>query len=375
MEGSPRSAAVTGPLVGLGSELRARGVRVGTGELLTAHRALAALDQPDRRRSRLALRAVLCSRREDMGAFDAAFDAAFEAGGEVLQPQIDPVATAVLPRTAIPSGAPPEIGGVEEIEVRPAAWSEQELLGAKDFTEYTDAERRVARSVLRELARHGPQRIGRRLRADRRRGQRPDLRATLRRSLRHGGEPIERRRSARRPQQRPLILVLDVSGSMDSYARWLLQYAQACAASRRRTEVFAFSTQLTRITQELRGRDPDAAIARAAALGEDWSGGTRIGESIAELNRVHGRRIGRGAVVVILSDGWERGDPDELADELARLGRCSHRLVWLNPLKAAQGYEPLARGMAAALPHVDAFLAGNSLDSLAELAALMRSGM
>ncbi|UJA19215.1 VWA domain-containing protein [Thermoleophilia bacterium SCSIO 60948] len=367
--------AVTGPLVRLGSELRARGVRVGTGELVTAHRALLALPEPDRRASRLALRAVLCAKREDMPAFEAAFEAAFDVRGDVPAPNIDPVATAVLPRTAIPSDAPPEIGGVEEIEIRPAAFSEQELLGAKDFAEYSDSERRVARSVLRELARHGPQRIGRRLRADRRHGERPDLRATLRRSLRHGGEPIERRRSARRPQQRPLVLVLDVSGSMDSYARMLLQYAQACAASRRRTEVFAFSTRLTRITQELRGRDPDAAIARAAALGEDWSGGTRIGESIAELNRVHGRRIGRGAVVVILSDGWERGDPDDLGRELARLGRCSHRLIWLNPLKAAPGYEPLARGMAAALPHLDAFLAGNSLDSLAELAALMRTEM
>jgi uncharacterized protein len=153
----------------------------------------------------------------------------------------------------------------------------------------------------------------------------------------------------------------------------LLQYAQACVAARRRTEVFAFGTRLTRITNELRGRDPDRALDRAAETVEDWSGGTRIGAAVGELNRVHGRRIGRGAVVVVLSDGWDRGDPEELAAELARLHRCAHRLVWLNPLKAHPEYEPLVRGMRAALPHLDAFLAGNSLASLAELADLMEA--
>jgi uncharacterized protein with von Willebrand factor type A (vWA) domain len=161
---------------------------------------------------------------------------------------------------------------------------------------------------------------------------------------------------------------------MEPYARMLLQYMQACVAARRRVEAFVFGTRLTRVTAELRGRDPDAALDRASGAADDWSGGTRIGEALATLNREHGRRLGRGAIVVLLSDGWDRGEPDELAAEMARLRRCANRLVWLNPLKAHEDYEPLTRGMQAALPHVDDFLAGNSLASLAELADLMEGG-
>jgi uncharacterized protein with von Willebrand factor type A (vWA) domain len=140
-------------------------------------------------------------------------------------------------------------------------------------------------------------------------------------------------------------------------------------------EAFVFGTRLTRVTEELKGRDPDRALQRAARSGGDWSGGTRIGEALATLNREHGRRLGRGAIVVLLSDGWDRGDPEQLADEMARLSRCAHRMVWLNPLKAHPEYEPLTRGMQAALPHVDAFLAGNSLASLEQLAGLMEGGI
>jgi hypothetical protein len=155
---------------------------------------------------------------------------------------------------------------------------------------------------------------------------------------------------------------------MEPYARMLLAYMQACVAARRRVEAFVFGTRLTRVTAELRGRDPDAALARAAGAVQDWSGGTRIGEALATLNREHGRRIGRGSVVVLLSDGWDRGDPDQLEREIGRLARCSHRLIWLNPLKAHPDYEPLTRGMRAALPFVDEFMAANSLASLEELA-------
>jgi uncharacterized protein with von Willebrand factor type A (vWA) domain len=158
---------------------------------------------------------------------------------------------------------------------------------------------------------------------------------------------------------------------MAPYARMLLQYMQACVAARARVEAFAFGTRLTRITRELAGRDPDLALERAAAHVTDWSGGTRIGASLSTLNREHGRRIGRGAFVVLLSDGWDRGDPDELSAELDRLRRCAHRVVWLNPLAADPRYAPLTRGMRAALPHVDHLLAGNSIRSLEALADLM----
>jgi uncharacterized protein with von Willebrand factor type A (vWA) domain len=167
------------------------------------------------------------------------------------------------------------------------------------------------------------------------------------------------------------VLAVDVSGSMAPYARMLLQYLQASVAARRRVEAFAFGTRLTRVTRELRGRDPDLALDRAAAAVVDLGGGTRIGDALGALNRVHGRRLGRGAIVVVLSDGWDRGDPLVLGAEMARLRRTAHRLVWLNPLAADPRFEPLTRGMQAALPHTDVLLAGNSLASLEALADLL----
>jgi uncharacterized protein with von Willebrand factor type A (vWA) domain len=151
----------------------------------------------------------------------------------------------------------------------------------------------------------------------------------------------------------------------------LLQYMHACVAARVRVEAFAFGTRLTRNTHELSGRDHDRALERAAAAVTDFAGGTRIGASLAELNRAHGRRLGRGAAVVILSDGWDRGDPEQLAQEIGRLRRSAHRLIWLNPLAASPEYEPLTRGMRAAVPHIDQLLAGNSLASFEQLAAIL----
>jgi uncharacterized protein with von Willebrand factor type A (vWA) domain len=359
-------------LVELAGDLRGRGVRVGTGELIAAQRAVAAVDPSSWAEARLALRATLCAGRSDLAAFDTAFALWAEGGKPERGPAlIDPVATVVLPRVAVPDVGRPELGLEESLEIRPAAWSEIELLREKDFADYTEAERALARRLMVRIAKRGPRRRSRRTRASRRRSHRPDPRATLRASLRHAGEPIERRWRATTDRHRPLVLICDISGSMEPYSRMLLQYAHACVASRRRCEAFAFGTRLTRITGELRGRDPDRALGRAAGAVADWSGGTRIGDALAELNRAHGRRLGRGAVVVILSDGWDRGDPETLRSETARLARCSHRLVWLNPLKASADYEPLTRGMIAALPHVDVFLAGNTLASLDQLAALM----
>ena len=376
--------ALTSRLGLLSLSMRAGGVRLGVGELLGAHRALAAVDPSDRREAYFALRTVLCSRREDFEVFDAAFSEAFGGGGGVpaQQPDVlDDVAKMVLPRVTVPPEGPPRSqGAIVEEDVVPAAWSDVELLQAKDFAEYTDAERTAARRLLVRLAAQGPTRPSRRTRVARPHGTRPkggraDLQRTLRASLRYGGEALERhwREPGERP--RPLVLVCDVSGSMEPYARMLLAYMQACVAARRRVEAFAFGTRLTRITGELRGRDPDAALERAAKVVTDWSGGTRIGESLATLNREHGRRVGRGAIAVILSDGWDRGEPEQLAAEMERLARCAHRVVWLNPLKAVPGYEPLTQGMVAALPHVDQFLTGNSLASLKDLASLMEGDM
>jgi uncharacterized protein with von Willebrand factor type A (vWA) domain len=372
-------AGVTAGLSSLAAEMRAAGARVGVGELLAAHRALAAVDPSSRTDARLALRTVMCSRREDLERFELAFLAVYgdeyAPGREQSLSELGTIEREVLPRAAIPSaGAAPEppAAAEEDPSAVPAAWSEVELLRAKDFGRYSDAEMAAARELIARLARRGPTRRSRRMRpVRRRRGHEPDLRRTLRASLRTGGEPVERRWRAPSVRQRPVVLVCDVSGSMEPYARMLLQYLHACVAARRRVEAFAFGTRLTRITNELAGRDHDHALERAAAAVTDFSGGTRIGAVLAELNRVHGRRLGRGSVVVILSDGWDRGDPELLGGEMARLRRSSHRLVWLNPLAAHPDYEPLTRGMRAAVPHTDELLAGNSLASLEQLASIL----
>jgi uncharacterized protein with von Willebrand factor type A (vWA) domain len=356
----------------LAAVLRASGSRVGIGELLCTYRAVAAVDPLSREDVRLAARAVLCSGRADLERFDRAFEAVFGAGA-----QVDPLSAlgaierAALPRAGVAAEDGTQKRAPAEPHAVPAAWSEAELLRTKDFALYTDEEVARAHALIARLARRGPTRLSRRTRPARRRSHAPDLRRVVRSSLRTGGEPVNRhwRAPSRRP--RPLVLLCDVSGSMSPYARMLLQYLQACVAARRRVEAFAFGTRLTRITNELSGRDPDRALERAAAAVTDFSGGTRIGAALADLNRTHGRRLGRGAVVVILSDGWDRGDPELLGTEMARLRRSAHRLVWLNPLAANPDYEPLTRGMRAAVPHTDQLLAGNSLASLEQLADIL----
>jgi uncharacterized protein with von Willebrand factor type A (vWA) domain len=195
------------------------------------------------------------------------------------------------------------------------------------------------------------------------------VRRTVRHALRAGGEPM--RRSFVAPGQRPrrVVLLCDVSGSMEPYARSLLRFLHAAVAGGRRVEAFALGTRLTRLTRELTTRDPDEAVRRAARAVPDWSGGTRLGEGLRAFNDRWGTAgMARGAVVVVLSDGWDRGRPELLGGEMARLRRVAHRIIWVNPLKASPGYAPLAQGMAVALPHVDAFVEGHSLAALEELA-------
>jgi uncharacterized protein with von Willebrand factor type A (vWA) domain len=368
-------AAVVDRLAELAAVLRASGTRVGMGELLTAHRALAAVDCSSREEARLALRTVLCSSRTDLERFELAFVAVFGDGRVRLDEdpleQLGEILREALPHAGIPGSAPPPDPSAGDPMAVPAAWSNVELLREKDFAAYTDAEMALARDLIAQLARRGPRRVSRRTRPSRRRGHRPDLRRILRSSLRTAGDPVHRHWRASSSRPRPVVLVCDVSGSMTPYARMLLQYMHASVSARRRVEAFVFGTRLTRITHELGGRDHDLALERATAAVSDFSGGTRIGEALASLNRIHGRRVGRGAVVVILSDGWDRGDPSLLDAEMARLRRSAHRLIWLNPLAAHPEFEPLTRGMRAAVPHTDELLAGNSLASLEELAVVL----
>lgn len=364
---------VVGRLGELSGALRARGVRVGVGELVTAVRCVDAVDCTSRDDVWLALRAVLCSQRADLDRFAAAFESVF---GDGLPPGRDqpPAELGSIKRAALPSVGVPDPAGAQaqrDADAAPAAWSDVERLHDKDFARYTPAEMALARDLIARLARRHPTRMSRRTRPSGRRGHAPDLRQTVRASLRTAGVPVHRRWRAPSRRPRQLVLVCDVSGSMAPYARMLLQYLHACVVARRRVEAFVFGTRLTRITNELAGRDHNRALERTAAAVTDFSGGTRIGAAIGELNRAHGRRLGRGSVVVVLSDGWDRGDPSRLDAEMARLRRACYRLVWLNPLAAHPDYEPLANGMRAAVPHTDWLLAGNSLASLEHLAEIL----
>jgi uncharacterized protein with von Willebrand factor type A (vWA) domain len=246
-----------------------------------------------------------------------------------------------------------------------------EMLRAKSFDELTEDERLQAHRTIRELAVHLPHRRSRRHRPSPY-GRRFDLRRTLRASLRTQGEPFRRAWRDRRVRPRPLVLILDVSGSMSSYSRALMQFGFAAMRAGRRVEVFCFGTRLTRVTRALARTEPDEALREVAAAVVDWNGGTRIGASLKELLDRWSQHVAmRGAVVVLCSDGLERGDPALLAGQVARLSRLAHRLIWVNPLKGSPRYEPLARGMAAALPHLDVFVAGHNLASLEALCEVL----
>jgi uncharacterized protein with von Willebrand factor type A (vWA) domain len=321
-------------------------------------------------------RASLLRRPEDIPAYDRTFAAVYGGRAPVGTPVVATPVQVVLDLADDDPGPDPDGADAEPPadDRRALRWSATEVLRHQDLATCTPDELDEAHRLMADLRVHAVLRRSRRRRpAPAGRGA-PDLRRTIRRSLRTGGEVLTR--EATRPGERPrrLVLLVDVSGSMEPYARALTRFGHAAVASRKRgqVEVFAVGTRVTRITRELATHDPDQALRRAADAVTDWAGGTRLGEGLRRFNDRWGvRGIGRGAVVVILSDGWDRGDPEVLGAELARLHRVAHRVVWVNPLKATPGYAPLARGMAAALPHVDEFVEGHSVASLEALAEVV----
>jgi uncharacterized protein with von Willebrand factor type A (vWA) domain len=303
-------------------------------------------------------------------AFDRAFDAWFLRlpGARRLHELDRPPRQGERRKGGVP-GPGPEIDG-GELEV--GAWSDEELLRTRDFAAMSPEEFARARRLIRAVALDRPRRRTYRLRPDRR-GATLDVRALVRASLATGGDPVTRTFRSRGTAPRKLVLLLDVSGSMEAYSRALLLYLHAARGSGRGVETFAFGTRLTRLTSELSTRDPDAALAAAAERVLDWAGGTRIGASLKAYNDEWGRRaLTRGAVVVLLSDGCERGDPTLVRDELARLARQAFAVVWVNPLKGHPEYAPLTAGMAAALPSVDRLLSGHDVASLEALGSVLR---
>lgn len=362
-------------LVGFARALRSAGVRVGTDQALTYCRAAALLDIGDPGDLYWAGRTCLLSRHEDVDAYDRLFHRWFGGRGDGLALTVSgwppPSPTARLEAARVRRPAPPEERDQEEDSAGGRA-SAAELLRHKRFPDCTPEELAALQTLMRRLRLDPPRRRTRRTRPAPRGGAH-DLRRTIRRSLRTHGEPVHPAWRTRRDRPRRVVWLLDISGSMAGYSRALLQLAHSATWSPgATTEVFCFGTRLTRVTPQLRHRHPDRALAEAARAVLDWEGGTRIGDAVAAFLRGWGRSgMARGAIVVICSDGLDRGDPDLLAAEMARLARLAHRVVWVNPLKGDAGYEPTARGMHAALPSVDVLVSGHDLSSLEGLADLL----
>jgi uncharacterized protein with von Willebrand factor type A (vWA) domain len=362
--------------------LRAQGLPVTLIQVLDGVRALDHLDIGDRHELYLGLRAVFVSRPEEIPVFDRCFEAFWRAdplGDSGIPGLLSPGASADDNVAEVPGGGTQkretlalETWGDDEEGDAPGeplgvpAVSDRESLEGQDFATFTadqlDEVLRLTIMIARRLAR----RISRRRRPVRRRG-RVDLRRTLRANLTRA-DLIDLRFRARRRKKTKLVLLCDVSGSMDLYSRFLVQFLFAVQRVFRHVETFTFSTRLTRISEHLKSRSYRQVLRRLAEV-RDWSGGTRIGDSLAEFNREWGRIVDRRTIVIVLSDGWDTGDPDILATELLRIKRRAARVIWLNPLLGNPSYEPLTRGMAAALPLVDHFASAHNLTSLKELAS------
>jgi uncharacterized protein with von Willebrand factor type A (vWA) domain len=374
----------------LGRRLRAVGVPVTPERLADFAHALTLVRPESRRRLYWTARSIFVSDRSHAAAFDAVFRSLFGDLAPVVESE-EPRRgeTVPAPPDERPlSDRPPSQGearresragvaaapsrgseGEEaaELEVPLAMASDEEQLSGKRFDALEPEELAQLYRLMSRLQLATPLRRTRRFQHAAL-GRRVDLRRTLRRSLRTGGDAVHLARRRRRIVRRRLVMLCDISGSMEPYARAYLQFLACAAGAGPHAEAFVFATRLTRITRALASRSPEQAIQRAAAAAPDWSSGTRIGEALKEFNDRHGRRgMARGAVVVILSDGWERGDPQLVDREMGRLARLAHRIVWVNPRIGSQDFSVRAGGMLAALEHCDALVSGHSLDALGEV--------
>jgi uncharacterized protein len=371
------SDELTRHVVTFGRVLREAGLEIGPGRVADALRGLDRVDITSQEEVYWTLRTTLVARREEAEPFDRAFAAWFLR--RAIRPPFRSREDPRKPRRGAQrvrvdlAGAPePPPAGADPDAVGHSA---HEVLRTKDFAAMTPAELAAARALIAAIVADRPRRRSHRREAHRR-GRVLDMRRLARRSLATGGDPA--RPTFRRRSERPrkLVVLCDVSGSMEAYTRALLLFLHATVRAGRGVEVFAFGTRLTRLTPELRSRDPEQALARAAARVVDWAAGTRIGAALKEFNDVWGRRaLTRGAVVLVVSDGWERQDPELVGEQMRRLHRAAYAIVWVNPLKGGTDYEPLGAGMRAALPYVDRFVAGHnvaSLDALGQLVAGIR---
>jgi uncharacterized protein len=353
--------------------LREEGLVSTPGDSVEAVRALELVDATDREEFRVALRSVLVHRVEDMRPFTECFDSFWGSGQKAPQAWLrrnTPPVPKKEKRLPLSLDRWMRGGGEQEAEREEAllpAPSPLESLGRQTFTSFHDESLREVTRVARRIARRLALRPSRRWEPARE-GARPHLRRTLRLSVKTGGEVSELAFRQRKVRRTKLVVLADVSGSMDLYVRLFLQFLFALQHSFARVETFAFSTRLSRITEQLKSRGYAEALAELSQEVTDWNGGTRIGDSLAEFLKGWPRLVDRNTVLIILSDGWETGSPEVLGEALAALGRRAARLVWLNPLLGSPDYEPLTQGMLAALPHLDVFAPAHDLASLAQLA-------
>ena len=380
--GGAGGGALAANMEGFGRLLRRAGLPVGPNETLAAMEALALVPLDDRRQTHAALRAVMVRRREHFEIFDQAFllywrnpeadrNAAAMALLEGMKERGKPPPGSRRLAEARSAPRPPPDRPPPQDEAPPTevalAVSERERLQSMDFETMSAEQIARAKQEIRRLVLPLDERPTRRFRSDPQ-GPTADLRATIRASLRQGGEilSLERRRRVVRPP--PLVALCDISGSMARYAQILLHFLHAVTNDRARVHSFLFGTRLTNVTRQLRHRDPEVAFEMVSHIVPDWSGGTRIGESLALFNRHWARRVlGQGAVVLLITDGLDREGARGLADATARLHRSCRRLVWLNPLLRYEGFQPRSEGIRAMLPHVDEFRTVHSLDSLRAL--------
>jgi uncharacterized protein with von Willebrand factor type A (vWA) domain len=371
----PDPPPIVDALVAFGRALRAAGLPVGSGEELTFCQAMAPLDPSDQLDLYWVGRTTMVTRREHIAVFDRVFRSFFLDGAEELPEPLRRALKTVATSESV-LDVPATEPGTGDREERPArlglVGSDAEVLRSKAFAACTPEELAALRRIMARMRLIPPRRRTRR-RIAARDGRVPDPRRTVRETMRMHGEPSHLLWRRRRLRRRPLVLILDVSGSMADYSRNLLQFAHSALRASARAEVFCFGTRLTRITKALERRRVDDAMAQAARTVFDWEGGTRIGDSLDTFVRDWGRRsVCRAGIVVICSDGLDRGDPQVLATAMERLARLSHRVVWLNPHKGAtRDFQPSTLGMMVAAPHVDVLLSGDSLRSLEEFAAIL----
>ena len=347
--------------------LRTLDISTPLDSVLTFMNALSLVGITDRNSVYWSARATLVRSPEDLPAFNKAFTVFWEHR-ESIDHMDEEQLQVTLALDTEEDGATEGEAEASDNPTITLRFSGVESLRDKDFAEYTSDEMRLAQQFMHTLRMAGTPRPSLRLTPTRSRGRRPDMRATVRASLAAAGEPMRRKWRRKGDRPRRIVFLLDVSGSMEPYARALLRFVHAGVAGRQRVEAFTMGTRLTRVTRELASKDPDRALRAAGEHVRDWSGGTRLGTTLQKFNDEWGvRGMARGAIVIILSDGWDRGDPEVLAEQMQRLQRVSFHTVWVNPLKVTPGYAPLARGMAAALPYVDEFVEGHSLEALAHL--------